>query len=158
MSTLSEFEFHGWKFLVDTDTTANAYAASARGGAERCTCDYCRNLVACREREYPDELVAFLRRVGVNPFMEAEVWEARPLENGTSFNTGWWHFVGSVVAEGDDEIQLPPNPGGRSREWTVRFRPNQGDMRLETLPDSASLIRVDFFAQLPWVLSTPYPE
>ncbi len=150
-------DFHGWRFLVNREATAAAYAASSSRGAEDCSCAHCRNLIRQRERELPSELLDFLRRVGVDPKKEAEVWEGGGLEDGLSFNSGWWHFIGEVVATGEEVIPLEPNAGALGKDWTVFFLPGETSLKLSTLP-SAPLVQVEFTASLPWVLEEPYPE
>ena len=148
-------EFHGWRFAADPARTADAYAASDRQGARGCKCNKCRNLVAQRDREYPLDLMEFLRRVGVDPFKEAEVWAV--IEERLHTNAGWWHFVGEVVAKGDPAIDLEPNVGATGREWQVIFLPGKRDLSLKEFGD-APLVQVEFTARLPWVLDEPCRE
>ena len=152
----TKVEFHGWRFLVDLETTRAAYATSKRRGARDCTCLYCKNLVAARAREYPEELRDFLGAVGVDPHLEAEVWEAGPLDKGLSMNAGWWHFAGDVESEGEPSIRLRPNSSGFSRDWSLTVLPGQRSLALDTF-GSAPLVQVEFVALVPWVLDAPYP-
>ena len=149
-------EFHGWRFKVDPETTSAAYTSSKAHGAEECSCAYCRNLVAQRAIEYPRELRGFLNSVGVDPFKEAEVWEAGPLEEGYTYNAGWWHFVGEVEIEGETPIRLGTESSGRARDWEIIFLPGQASLKLATLP-VAPLVQVEFSVKLPWVLDEAYP-
>ncbi len=153
MDEPQNIEFHGWRFIVQAERTTQAYAASVRRGAGECSCAYCRNLVAQRAREYPRELVQFLQSVGVDPFKEAEVWEAGPLQGGYTYNAGWWHFIGEVEVNGQP-VEMETEPNGRAKEWNLLFLAGKSDLKLETLPASP-LVQVEFSAKLPWV---PYPS
>ncbi len=150
-------EFHGWRFRVEPEKTSAAYTSSKSGGAEDCSCSYCRNLVAQRSLEYPQELCGFLESVGVDPFKEAEVWEAGPLEKGYTYNAGWWHFIGGVEIEGETPIRLSAEPSGRAKEWEIVFLAGQADLKLSTLP-VAPLVQVEFSVKLPWVLDEAFPR
>jgi hypothetical protein len=113
-------------------------------------------LVAQRAQEYPVELSSFLESVGVDPFKEAEVWEAGPLQDGYTFNAGWWHFIGTVVSAGESVIHLNASPLGRAKDWQFLFLPGQASLKLASLPGSP-LIQAEFTVTLPWVLDEPYP-
>ena len=156
MSKSETIEFHGWRFTIESDRTRQAYAGSEARGAEECSCAYCRNLVAQRSREYPRELLQFLKSVGVDPFKEAEVYELGQLGDGYILNAGWWHFIGAVEIEGEP-VSLKSEPDGRAREWNVLFLEQKADLKLKTLP-TAPLIQVEFSVKLPWVLNEPYPS
>jgi hypothetical protein len=149
-------EFRGWRFRVDPERTRAAYGSSTTRGAHTCSCAYCRNLVAQRSLEYPEELCSFLKLVGVDPFKEAEVWEAGPLRDGYNYNSGWWHFVGEIESEGETPVRLGTQPGGRSRMWEIVFSAGPGQLKLESLP-AAPLVTAEFSTELPWVLDEPYP-
>jgi len=150
-------EFHNWRFRVEPERTSTAYATSISRGAEDCDCASCRNLVAQRSVEYSQELRTFLQSVGVDPFTEAEAWEAGGLEDGYTYNAGWWHFIGEVEVRGDALIPLSTEPSGRGRDWELQFWPGREDVKLPQLPD-APLVQVGFSVMLPWVLDEPYPS
>jgi len=156
MSENETIDFHGWRFTVESGRTRQAYADSESRGAQDCSCAYCRNLVAQRSREYPRELLGFLKSVGVDPFKEAEVYELGPAGDGYTLIGGWWHFIGAVEIEGEP-VFLEPDPSSRSREWNVLFLGQKADLKLNTLPP-APLIQVEFTAKLPWVLNEPFPS
>jgi hypothetical protein len=155
----TELELRGWRIAAEPELTAAAYAASARRGATDCGCLYCANWVAQRERELPRELRALLLRAGVDPNVEAEVWEAGRVARSEqrAFACGWWHFVGQVLERGPDGFELPSNPGAASRGWTVGIAPGQRELMLSTLP-AEPIVQIEFRTMLPWVLPEPVPE
>ena len=148
-------EFHGWRFQSDPDRTRTAYSESTSRGALDCSCSYCRNWIAQRDKEYPTELRNFFELVGIDPHKEAEVWEAGPIEGGYFHNGGWWHFIADVEVEGESNIRLNAESFGRAREWELLFLPNQKSLKLKTLPESP-IVQVEFSVQLPWVLQEPH--
>jgi len=122
-------EFHNWRFRVEPERTRTAYAISTSRGAQDCDCASCRNLVVQRSVEYPQELRTFLQSVGIDPHIEAEAWEAGgPLEDGYTYNAGWWHFIGEVGNHGDEPIPLSTEPSGRARDWELQFLPSRADI------------------------------
>ena len=153
---LETTDFHGWRFKVEPEKTRAAYTSSKNQGAEDCSCAYCRNLLAQRDIEYPQEMRRFLDSVGVDPFKEAEVWEVGPLEECYTYNAGWWHFIGEVEIVGETPIRLVTESAGRAKEWEIVFLPGQASLKLAELP-VAPLVQVEFSVKLPWVLEEAYP-
>ena len=94
------------------------------------------------------------RRVGADPFKEAEVWAIT--EKDLHTNAGWWHFIGEVETEGPPAINLEPNPGAHGREWQVIFLPGSRSLCLKEF-GNAPLVQVDWSARLPWVLDDAAP-
>jgi hypothetical protein len=149
-------EFHNWRFRVELERTRTAYAETSSRGAEDCDCAFCRNLAAQRSVEYPQELRTFLESVGIDSYIEAEVWEVGPLEDGYTYNAGWWHFIGEVENPGDTPIPLITEPSGSAKDWQLLVRPGQAHLKLAELPDRP-LVQVEFSVMLPWVLDESYP-
>ncbi len=145
-------EFRGWRFRCDPDRTREAYALSDRLGAEGCTCAPCRNFVAQRTLEFPPELRGFLAEVGVDPWKEAEVWDAPSAEDDHILNVGWWHFVGDLEATGEIPVTLRTVPEGRAKDWRLEFRADETGWKLETFPISP-IVEIRFLVVLPWILS-----
>ena len=149
-------DFHGWRFRIDRERTAAAYAASQRRGAEDCSCAWCRNLVVQRSGEYPHELRSFLEAVGVDPFKEAGTYAPGPLGDGYTHNEGWWHFIGEVEAMGESPIRIAAKPTGQSKNWQLYFLAGIVDEKLDELP-LTPLVQVQYSVRLAWVLNEPDP-
>ena len=149
-------DFHGWRFSIDRERTAAAYAASQRRGAEDCDCAFCLNLVVQRSGEYPHELRSFLEAVGADPFKEADVLEVGSPEDGYTNYCGWWHFIGEVEAIGENPLYIAAEPTGQSKNWELFFLAGIAEEKLDELP-LAPLVQVQYSATLEWKLNEPDP-
>lgn len=68
--------------LIDRDATSAAYTILPSGGADRCSCIYCRNFARQRATVYPPHFRKFLLQSGVDPNKEGEVFDmAGPFED-----------------------------------------------------------------------------
>jgi hypothetical protein len=89
----------------DREATIAAYSTLSSGGADRCTCIYCRNFAAQRATVYPPAFLMPLDQLGIDPNKEGEVfdvvgpadWKVRP-------TGGWFYFVGELVEAGEKLI------------------------------------------------------
>ena len=150
-------DFHGWHFVVDPERTREAYASILDRGAHCCSCLYCKNFVAQRECELPEDIRSLFNLVGIDPLKDAEVWQAGPLEGGYTVYGGWWHFIGEVVTEGETPIRLKPVATGLGRDWEFVFLDKTSDLKLSSLP-TAPLVSVQMTVWLPWVLKESFPS
>lgn len=139
--------FGNWTFTVDRTATAKAYAQRV---GYRCDCAWCRNFRLARDRVIPDAFVDFLRRLGVDPQMEAEVYELGRGEDGRHLYGGWFHFVGRLETIGD----FPP----------VEFGPGFSAFLVSAhapgLPSlaGAQVVQLEFTCDsVPWLLAEPDP-
>lgn len=135
----------GWLVEVDRQATQRAYLV-CRGGADDCTCVHCMNFAAARDLVYPPAMLDLLEQLGINPRCEAEVDDLAPSEDGRRLSRGWFHFVGSVVAEG-----AGPEPLGKHVQvWFSR----RADLLLPTF-EGQPVVQLEWSAQVPWVLDVP---
>jgi hypothetical protein len=59
----------------DREATVAAYCAVRSGGADRCSCVYCRNFAAQRANVYPPDFRALLDQLGIDPNKEGEAYD-----------------------------------------------------------------------------------
>jgi len=95
-------ELGGRKSSVDRDATIRAYAQAERGGADRCTCNGCRNFRLARMRVFPPEFLELLDRLGIDPRKDGEVYRNARLAPGRHNYGGWFHFIGTLDAPDSD--------------------------------------------------------
>jgi hypothetical protein len=132
---------------VDRDATVAAYVRAERGGSDTCTCAWCRNFAAARDKVYPHAFLAFLNSLGVDSRKDGEVCHSAQLAPGQHQYGGWFHFVGSLQKTGDTMVSL----GSEFTVWLQRPSAPELDS-LKGLP----LVQVEFEATaVPWVLSEP---
>ncbi|HSV03330.1 MAG TPA: hypothetical protein VLI41_09000 [Phenylobacterium sp.] len=140
--------FGDWKFTVDREATARAYATATGGGADTCDCAWCRNFRLARDKVFPERFLAFLDELGIDYRKDGEVYELCRLEAGFHLYGGWYHFIGRLEETGD----FPP----------VEFGPDfsahlarANAPRLATLKD-AEVVQLEFESRsVPWLLDEP---
>ena len=127
----------------DREATAAAYSSLSSGGADRCTCIYCRNFAAQRGAIYPPAFRELLDQLGIDPNKEGEVfdlvgpadWKIRP-------TGGWFYFVGEFIEKGEKLMQA-----GNFQYW---FQPS---FPRPPACFGEPVLAVEFSAQVPWVLN-----
>jgi hypothetical protein len=142
--------FGQWKYGADRDATILAYSKAGLGGADTCTCIYCRNFQIVRTQAFPSEFLKLLNELGIDPYKDAEVYHNARLSPGKHFYAGWYHFVGTLEETGDFPTV---DFGGGFSAW----------MRHASAPRSPSLegvpvVQLEFAAEaVPWHLDEPEP-
>ena len=86
--------------LFDQELTRRTYSAIERGGADICTCSYCRNYAAQRMAAYPEAFLGLLEQLGIDPTKEDEVYETY-FENGLTHYGGWFSYQASYASSGN---------------------------------------------------------
>jgi hypothetical protein len=133
------------KILFDHDATIALYRDTITvPGAERCTCDSCKNFAAQRDKAFPEKFIEFLKDLGIDPRKE---WEAFNYDfdtetNGAVLYGGWFQFVGELV-EGRD-VGSAPEEHGFAHWFTTNFPGG-------TFPRDLKLCAVEFLVRIPWI-------
>ena len=142
-------EFGDWSFAVDREATVRAYAKGL-DDTYRCDCAYCRNFRLARMQVLPAAFVAFLDELGVDPLMEAEVYELGRNDDGHHMYGGWYHFVGRLETTGDfAQVEFSPNFSA--------FLLRSHAPRIPSL-EGAEVVQLEFTCEaVPWVLDEPDP-
>jgi len=137
---------------VDVDGTRAAYAKLSVPGPEECGCGYCRNWAAQRETTYPEGAKRLLESMGVKPGYETEVWEV-PSRDGRHYYSGWYPFIGSVVAKSDERAEI----GGRAEMGGMELWVLEGlSYRVPWLP-AEGVNEIHFCAIIGWTIEEPEP-
>ena len=126
----------------DREATVRAYMALPSGGADRCSCVYCRNFAAQRATVYPQGFRALLEQLGIDPSKEGEVYDGTgPFDLRIRLTGGWFYFVGELVEKGERLIQV-----GDFQYW---FQPS-----FPRAPVSFGdcVAAIEFSVQISWVL------
>jgi hypothetical protein len=135
------------KILFDRDATVALYRQTITvPGADKCSCNSCKNFAAQRGKVLPEEFVQFLKELGVDPLKEWEAFDydfdaRNPLR--LVLYGGWFLFAGELI-EGFDK-RSPLQKEGFTHWFTTSFP--AGD-----LPTDVKLCAIEFLAQIPWVL------
>lgn len=140
--------FGEWRFTVDREATAAAYARAGLGGSDTCSCSSCRNFAVARERVYPPNFLALLASLGIDSCKDGEVYHNARLSPGRHHYGGWFHFVGSLDATGD--FPAVPLAEGFAVWLCHRHAPALAALR------GLSLVQLEFVAEnVPWLLQEP---
>jgi hypothetical protein len=136
----------GWLVEFDRETTIAIHAQIPSGGPEICGCDPCRNWVQTRDRLFPEELLALLKKVGVPFDHEVEVYHNCRLPTGLHSYCGWYHFVGRTIS---GERECSPN---------IVFGPfsfyfHSGAALLNKVFADQPVVSLEFAAEVPWLSS-----
>ncbi len=150
--------FAGWVLECDAEATQRAHAARRRGASEHCGCASCRNFAAVRTLGLGAQLRRLLSQLGVPPDRETGVQDAGPaVRCGCRRYHGWYHAVGRIVHDpmldqdppGDPVVDLPRG---------VRVFITEDVAAAPASFDGLAVFRVEFSADLPWILDEPTPE
>ncbi len=148
---METIQFGRWRVNCDPQQTQEAHARITVGSPEACGCLDCTNFAEARDRIYPVEMTDLLRRLGINPRHEAEVYCMGREEAGLHLYGGWFHCVGSVESEGDAvgqfDIEKDKEP------FTIFFtdKAQVVDDAFKGIP----VAQIEFVARVPWVLGQP---
>ena len=138
-------------FNADVRATAEAYALAPAGGADECSCVWCRNFRLARGAAYPPAFVAFLAELGIDANKEGEVWSGGSQKPGHHSYGGWFHFVGQLDGEEEASQTIAFGP---SLEATLR---RAHAPTILSLPH-AKMVAIDFFTRdVPWMLDEVDP-
>jgi hypothetical protein len=142
--------FGQWKYGVDRDATIVAYGKAELGGADTCTCIYCRNFRIARSQTFPSEFLKLLNELGIDSCKDAEVYHNAQLSPGMHFYAGWYHFVGTLEETGDFPTV---DFGGGFSAWLR----HASAPRLSSL-EGVRVVQLEFTANaVPWLLDEPEP-
>ena len=122
------------------------------GGADTCSCVWCRNFTLTRSSAYPLSFVVFLQSLGVDPNKEGEAWHAETHDDGHHTYGGWFHFIGSLNRD-EGECQAVQF-GSSFRAWLQKA--NAPTVRGVS---RTKLVQVEFISeQIPWLLAETSPN
>jgi hypothetical protein len=140
--------FVQWLHTVDREATIAAYKRADHGGADTCDCSGCRNFRLARKLVFPDEFVALLDQLGIDPSKDAEVYHNARLSPGCHHYGGWFHFIGTIDGEGDSShVRL----AGAFESWLCPA----SAPRLSAF-NGLPLVQLEFIAEaVPWLLAEP---
>jgi hypothetical protein len=149
-----------WEVNVDQSATRTVNSQRKNGEAEKCGCLYCRNYAAAR-KHIPAEAIDLLDKLGIDPKLESHVSHCAEMGNRLHLYTGFFHFVGSLVAGADVKSRVKDGV----KEFT--FEPLSERFSFgftadtQLLPDSfggMQCVQLEFAVELPWVLEEPPEE
>ena len=146
-------KFRDWVFLVDQAATQAAYAAIARGGADECTCEDCRNFAQQRPDLYPAEVRELFTNLGIDYNKESEVYTVDKMSNGFRQYYGWLHFRGKILA--GEDCSVPFRADGSNMEFakiTDNFSVGFTDGYAPSIfKDSEGLVQIELATLIPWL-------
>jgi len=142
---MKTFAIGRWVLECDPDATRSIYEASSHG-AHVCSCAYCRNFIAVRDEAYPSEFLELLAALGIDPHKEADIAEFGEEGAGRLYQ-GWYHFIGRVVEDHEDQMTLSDS----GTVWSVFFSASRS-LALSKFGDEP-LVQLDWSVTLPWVLA-----
>ena len=148
------FDIAGFHLSIDREATRAAHAGRARGGAETCDCDACRNFLAqAPERAWPPAAVELLDALGLAPRRDTEVTRLARAADGRHEYVARWHLVGTIErAPLGAEDDLLPAPGG----LRLCFRAG-GELVPEELA-GGPVLELDLGLALPWSIEEREPR
>ncbi len=100
----------------DAEATAAIYATIARGEADKCECDGCRNYTALRPTIFPREVVSFLQKFGIDPMKEAE-----PIGYGDELSRVPWLAIAKTIVLGKTSGKKPVAVGRKTYTYETGF-------------------------------------
>ena len=123
----------------DRSRTFQAYATMKGGTAERCGCLFCQNFLSQRSTVYPQNFLALLDQLGIDPEREGEVYGSSPTP--LSEYGGWFYLAGELIDAGERLTDVGSGFG-------YFFRP------CGPVPGfGEDVLALEFLTKLPWVIS-----
>jgi hypothetical protein len=144
-----------WIVEYDTDATRLAFDDVASSGPEECACRGCKNWLMAREVVYPKEFLNLLKRLGIDPKKESEVYDIAvvPIKPNVHYYGGWFHFFGRVSRASDEMPEtIPVND---TFSYAFHSSPAPGP---NVFVNSIDSCRIEFNAEAPWVISDAEPR
>ena len=130
--------------LFDQELTRRTYSAIERGGADICTCSYCRNYAAQRMVAYPEAFLGLLEQLGIDPTKEDEVYETH-FENGLTHYGGWFFLSGKLRIVGEHLW--------KDTQSHFQFHFTDAKQRPSPPKDFGDhVIAIDFLTKIPWII------
>ena len=132
--------------VYDREATLQLYAdVVTAAGCDECSCVYCKNFAAQRDRVYPHEFLTLLSELGVDPLKELEAFDY-DFEQGSSKSLygGWFVFCGELR---EGASWRPQHDVGSFTYWFATSFPTGG------LPSNVRLCAIEFCTEIPWVVS-----
>lgn len=149
-----------WTLEVDRQATIEAFAKISVGSPETCECDYCKNLVAAREKAYPREALDLFDLLGIDYRKEAETWEWNRAKANLHSYGGFFHFVGSIIS-GAEAVQYVNNVGTFHLERIGEFFEfgfRRDSELLEKPFEGQAVTQLEFTTLVPWIIDEPDPD
>jgi hypothetical protein len=98
---------------------------------------------------YPAVVLTLFKQLGIDPRRETEVYHLTLLEAGVHLYGGWFHIVGTLPATREGTAEL-------ASHFSLCFEAGGAVVPAPFQP--FPLVRLEFFAQVPWVLGEAYAE
>jgi hypothetical protein len=131
----------------DREATVTAYRAVQSGGADQCTCVYCRNFAVQRANVYPPDFRALLDQLGIDPRKEGEVYDVAGAHEFKARPTGgWFYFVGELLEKGERLMQAD--------DFQYWFQPS---FPRPPACFGEHVAAIEFLARVAWVLDESPP-
>jgi hypothetical protein len=161
-----------WTVEYDAAATRHVHDEMLSGSPESCGCAGCRNFAAARNVAYPPPALDLFHQLGIEYDRESEIGSAVDLGGGRFLYSGWFHFVGRIVAgpKGITHVATVPrgNSGGigAGEVYLIDFEPMTPGFALclaekkDMLPSEFGdepVVQLEFKAEVPWVLDEPAP-
>jgi hypothetical protein len=89
----------------DRAMTVKAYEGMTQGGADECTCSFCRNFKQNRAKAYPRSFLSLLEQLGIDRNKEGEVYEVYTDEKGKCNFGGWFFLTGQILESGERQVE-----------------------------------------------------
>jgi hypothetical protein len=144
---MAKISILNWTVEASPEDTASIHAARSSGGADACSCLYCRNFAAARSDALPHEFIQILASLGIDPTKDSEIYETHEQSPGVHSYGGWYHALGEVISGSSEYAQL-------TEEFSIRITDHR-----DLLPGGFAnhpVVQIDFDGPVPWVLNEPY--
>jgi hypothetical protein len=154
-------KYGDWEFDVDFAATQIVYSTISEGGAQTCTCTYCKNYIAQIDSIFPKDIIKLLSDLGIDYSKDYEVWQYAKLDNGLHQYGGCFHFIGSFRGEScqvkidDNTYKLVLNEVAPN--FSIGFS-HPLYITQSFFNDSQAVVEVNFGFLAPWVIDEEESE
>ena len=149
-----------WQLEHDSDTTRQCFAQLPVGSG--CDCQECRNFFAAVDHAFPPEFTRIAEQLGIDTAKPSELAHFGRDGDGPLIVSGWFHFVGAILA-GADALRYDAQETGRFylEHLTPGFQLGFTS-QLALVPEpfrSHPVVQLEFETRVPWLLAEEYgPE
>lgn len=139
---MKKFETEKWILNIEPEKTGNILR-DIKSDAESCSCSYCRNFILCRDNHLPDQFIAFLQGLGINPEKDLHTCHITEMEKGLHLYQIDYYFMGEIIKEPAEKEVIESKS---SFEFNIRKDLNY---RVTEFPGDGLVL--ECFIKIPWV-------
>jgi hypothetical protein len=142
---IKKIKIKDWYLTIDPEETSRILR-NIKSDGETCSCLYCRNFVAARDKIFSEEFLCIMKETGIDPKKDMHTCHIVELDGGLHLYQIDYYFTGDIIS--GPSVNKPVNSGSFNITGNVSYRKNE-------FPSPALVL--ECYLHIPWVLNEkPY--